>query len=171
MRVAIYARVSTEEQESSNQLKALTEWAKVRGLEVAKVYQESASAWRDGHQKELAHLLHDATFRRFDIVLVWALDRLSREGSLKILLLIKRLGNYGIRVWSKQEPWTEMPSEFVDILYALTGWVAHMESKRLSERTKAGLVRAKAESGGKLAGRGKDKKRRKKRAVITSLEL
>jgi len=169
MRVAIYARVSTEEQESSNQLKALTEWAKVRGLEVAKVYQESASAWRDGHQKELAHLLHDATFRRFDIVLVWALDRLSREGSLKILLLIKRLGNYGIRVWSKQEPWTEMPSEFVDILYALTGWVAHMESKRLSERTKAGLERAK--SGGKLAIRGKDKKQRKKRAVKTSLGL
>ena len=166
MRVCIYSRVSTSRQDAENQTLALTEWANQRGLEVVKVYEESESAWKAGHQAELAQLKTDAARRRFDIVLVWALDRLSREGALAILSLVSRLKQYGVRIISYQEPWTEAPGEIAEILYSITGWVARMESQRRSERTKAGL--AKAVAYGKKLGRPKgsmDKRRRKKRSL------
>lgn len=66
----------------------LTEWARHRGYEVVKVYEEEESAWKAGHQRELAVLLRDARKGRFSIALVWALDRLSREGALAILTFL-----------------------------------------------------------------------------------
>ena len=165
MRACIYSRVSTSRQDTENQTMALTEWADQRGFEVVKVYEESESAWKAGHQAELAQLKTDAARRRFDIVLVWALDRLSREGALAILSLVSRLKQYGVRIISYQEPWTEAPGEIAEILYSIAGWVARMESQRRSERTKAGL--AKAIACGKKLGRPRgsgDKRRRKKRS-------
>ncbi len=64
---------------------------------------------------------------------------------------------------SYQEPWTEAPGEIGELLYALTGWVARMESQRRSERTKAGLARVKAQ--GKKLGRPKGSKNRKRRRI------
>ena len=103
MKVCIYSRVSTGQQDTTNQSVALTEWAKQRGFEVVKVYEEEESAWKAGHQRELARLLEDARKRRFDMVLVWALDRLSREGPLAILTLVNRLKICGVKVISYQE--------------------------------------------------------------------
>jgi DNA invertase Pin-like site-specific DNA recombinase len=57
----------------------LTNWAKQRGFEVIKIYEEEETAWRNGHQRELANLVADARRRKIQAVLVWALDRLSRE--------------------------------------------------------------------------------------------
>lgn len=165
-KAVIYSRVSTEEQDPENQILVLERWAKERGFEVVRIYRENESAWKAGHQHELAKLTRDAQSRRFSVVLVWALDRLSRGGALAILTLVHKLGGLGVRVVSHQEPWTEMPSEISDILYSLTGWVANMESKRISERTKAGLARRIAE--GHKLGRppgSKDSRRRKKRAA------
>jgi putative DNA-invertase from lambdoid prophage Rac len=144
MKVAIYCRVSTTEQDASNQELALEKWAKDRGFEVYEVYQEQATAWKDGHQKELARLILDAQRGRFQYVMVWSLDRLSREGALKILELVNKLNRWNVKILSYQEPWTEAPGELGEVLYALVGWVAKMESQRRSERTKAGMERAKA---------------------------
>ncbi len=167
MRVSIYTRVSTNQQDTRNQSVVLTDWAKQRGFEVVKVYEEEESAWKYGHQKVLAELVADAGRRRFQAVLVWALDRLSREGALAILSLVNRLSSFGVKVLSYQESWTEAPGELAELLYALTGWVARMESQRRSERTKAGLARAVAQ--GKKLGRpkgSKDKRRRKRRRML-----
>ena len=164
MKVCIYGRVSTGEQDAENQIMVLTNWANQRGYEVVKVYQEAESAWRNGHQRELANLIADARRRRFQCVMVWALDRLSREGALAILSLVQKLSNCGVKVLSYQESWTEAPGELAELLYALTGWVARMESQRRSERTKAGLARVKAQ--GKRLGRPRgsgDKRKRKRR--------
>ena len=71
---------------------------------------------------------------------------------------------------SYQESWTEAPGELAELLYALTGWVARMESQRRSERTRAGLARVKAQ--GKRLGRppgSKDKRRRRRRQWFTAL--
>lgn len=165
MKVAIYARVSTGSQDTENQVIVLQQWAKQHGFDVVAVYEEEESAWKAGHQRELARLLQDARRGKFAVVLVWALDRLSREGALAILSLVHRLAAYGVKLISYQESWTEVPGELGELLYALTGWVARMESQRRSERTKAGLTRAIAQ--GKKLGRPKganDKKKRKKRA-------
>ena len=117
----IYSRVSTEEQSTANQVNVLTDWANARGFIIDEVYQEQESAWRNGHQRELARLTQDAQRGRFNIILVWALDRLSREGSLAILQLVNRFSTWGVKVLSYQEPWTEAPGELGELLYALAG--------------------------------------------------
>jgi DNA invertase Pin-like site-specific DNA recombinase len=165
MKACIYCRVSTSGQNTDNQLSVLTDWVKQRGYDLVETYAETEGAWRGGHQKALATLTSDARKGRFNLVIVWALDRLSREGALAILSLVHKLQAYGVKVISYQESWTEAPGELGEILYALAGWVARMESHRRSERTKAGLNRAIAQ--GKTLGRpkgSKDKRKRKKRA-------
>ena len=111
MKVCIYSRVSTGQQDTTNQSVVLSEWAKQRGFEVVKVYEEEESAWKSGHQRVLASLIADTRQRRFQAVLVWALDRLSREGALAILSLVNKLSSCGIKVLSYQESWTEAPGE------------------------------------------------------------
>ena len=166
MKVALYLRVSTTEQEAANQRPALEDYAKRRDFDIVLTYTEADSAWKNGHQAELAQLLEDARHGKFQVVLVWALDRLSREGPLAILSLVDRLKRYGVKVISYQESWTEAPGELADILYAITGWVARMESQRRSDRTKAGIERARLQ-GSLIGQRGPDKKKRKKRSVKT----
>jgi len=159
-RVALYARVSTDDQSLENQLLVLEQLCQQRNWQLIGTYQEQESAWKAGHQIELARLLVDARKGKFDIALCWALDRLSREGSLAILQLIDKFKRYGVKVISYQESWTEAPGELAEVLYAIAGWVARMESQRRSERVKAGLARARHDGAGK---RGKDTVRRKRR--------
>lgn len=166
LKAALYLRVSTTEQDTANQLPALEDYARRRDFQIVETYSENGSAWKNGHQVELARLFQDARHGKFQVVLVWALDRLSREGSLSILKLVDRLKQYGVRVISYQESWTEAPGELADILYAITGWVARMESQRLSERTKAGMEKARLE-GKPIGKRGPDKKKRKRRTIKT----
>jgi len=153
---------------------ALQEYAARRQWSVVEIYQEHESAWKAGHQVQLARVIQDARRGRFEVLLVWALDRLSREGALAILSIIQRLGAYGVRVFSLQESWTEAPGQLAELLYAIAGWTAKMESDRHSERTKAGLKRVR-ETGVTKAGKripalgrppgSKDKRQRKKRAL------
>ena len=77
------------------------------------------------------------------------------------LEIVHRLGDSKVKVWSYQEPWTEAGGELLDLLLAIAGWVARMESNRRSERTMASLARAVAE--GKKLGRSKGSKDTKKR--------
>lgn len=164
MKCALYVRVSTDEQDMANQTMVLREWAEARGYEIVEVFHEEESAWRNGHQRELSRLFSAAHQGRFKIVLVWALDRLTRGGPRTILTMVDRLARSRVKVLSRQESWTEAPGEMYELLLSLVGWVAQFESKRISERTLAGLERARAE--GKLLGRPrgrKDKRRRKGR--------
>lgn len=155
MKAAIYLRVSTPEQDVNNQLPALEDYAQRHKLEIYQIYYELETAWKDGHHPGLAQLLEDARTGKFRVLLVWALDRLSRQGALAILTLVDRLKNHGVKVISYQEAWTEAPGELADILYAITGWVAKMESQRRSERTKAGMERARL-AGAPIGKRGTD---------------
>lgn len=76
MKAVIYSRVSTDQQSAENQTEVLQTWAQQRALIVVATYCEAESAWKSGHQKELARLVKDAYSGKFDVVLVWALDRL-----------------------------------------------------------------------------------------------
>ncbi len=140
-RAAIYARVSTDQQTYANQTEILTAWAAQRGynLDAAAIFAESESAWTEGHQKELSRLLSEVRAGRVKVILVWSLDRLSRQGALAILELVNNLKRWGCKLLSYQEQWTDAPGELGEVLYALAGWVARMESQRRSERTKAGI--------------------------------
>jgi putative DNA-invertase from lambdoid prophage Rac len=164
MRVAAYLRVSTQEQTTANQSPAIEAWVKSRGHELVEVYQENESAWRNGHQRELARLLSDLRSgrRKYDILLVWSLDRLTRAGIAAILTLVNTFKSYGCQVVSIQESWTEQAGPMAELLYSITAWVAEFESQRRSERVKAGQARAIKE--GKRLGRpagSKDKQSRR----------
>ena len=57
----------------------------------------------------------DAARRKFDVILIWALDRLSREGPLAVLQIIHKLKSYGVRVVSYQEPWLDSSPAMADV--------------------------------------------------------
>lgn len=100
--MAIWLRASDPSQHPENQLPELRAWAERRGFEVAAVYQVQESAWKGAHQKTLTQVYQAARAGRFQILLVWALDRLSREGVAATLESIERLGRYGVKVLSLQ---------------------------------------------------------------------
>ena len=163
MKVALWLRVSTDDQTVDNQRLALTELADRKGMDVVAVYEAVASGWKGQQQKQLSQLYQSARLGKFDVVLCWALDRLSREGVSATLQIIDRLGKSGVKVLSLQEQWTEVDGPLKELLLSIVAWVARMESERRSERTKAGLTRAVKE--GKRLGRppgSKDGKHRRK---------
>ena len=148
-RCGLWLRVSTSEQDVSNQEPELLALVQRRGFEVAKVYRlegESAYCGSTGYRRQLDSMLADARRGEFQVLACWSLDRLSREGALATLGLRDQLGRAAVSVVSVQESWTEVGSaELRELLVAIVGWVARMESQRRSERTKAGLERARGQ--------------------------
>jgi DNA invertase Pin-like site-specific DNA recombinase len=170
MNIAAYLRVSTAEQNADNQLPAILDYCKAHWWPEPEMYAENESAWRSGHQHELARLLKDIrNGRRYDIVLIWALDRLSRGGIGPVLQLVDTIEAYGAHVISIQETWTSPASgPMREMFIAMAAWAAKFESDRKSINTKAGLARARAAGVtlGRPVGKKDSKQRRKKRPVV-----
>ena len=107
VKVCLYTRVSTDSQDAMNQVMELRAWAERQGHTVVQEYQDVASGAR--RRERLDDLFDDARRRKFDLVAVWSLDRLTREGPLACLLYLQRLTTMGIRVYSHQEPYLQVP--------------------------------------------------------------
>jgi DNA invertase Pin-like site-specific DNA recombinase len=150
MKVAIYARVSTTKQDNENQLAQLREFAAKQGWDLFDNYvdQESGST---ADRPEFQRMFADASKRKFDVLLFWALDRLSREGVLETLQHLRRLESYGVCYRSYTEPYFDSCGAFKDVILAVMATLAKQERVKRSERTKAGLARVKA--AGKSLGR------------------
>jgi len=145
-RIAIYARVSTTDkgQDPENQLQTLRQWCADSGHTVVQEYidHESGSKSAD-HREAFRQMFDDAGKRKFDLVLVWALDRLTREGMAQTVHYLQRLGSFGVGFHSYQEPMLSTQDELTrDILLAVLAALAKAEARRISNRTKAGLERA-----------------------------
>jgi DNA invertase Pin-like site-specific DNA recombinase len=141
MRVAVYSRVSTDKQECENQVVQLREFASKQGWQIVREYSYTASGGksdRDG----LKQLFNDASQRQFDMVLFWALDRLSREGVLETLRYLERLTSYGVGYRSYTEQFFDSCGVFRDDIIAVMATLAKQERIKRSERTKAGLCRS-----------------------------
>lgn len=163
MRAAIWLRVSTDHQQADNQLPAVEQLCQHHGLDVVKRYILSdVSAYNGAHKATLKAMLDDAYKGEFDVLVTWALDRLTREGIEELLKLIRQLRERHVTLMSVQEPWCNGSDATTELLVAVGAWVAQQESARRSERIKAGLARRKAEGkqvGGRQPG-SKDKKPR-----------
>jgi DNA invertase Pin-like site-specific DNA recombinase len=96
-------------------------------------------------------MFEDASKRKFDLLLFWALDRLSREGVLETLQHLNRLEGYGVSYRSFTEPYFDSCGAFKDVVLAIMATLAKQERIKRSERTKAGLERVRA--AGKRLGR------------------
>lgn len=154
MKVAIYTRVSTDEQDANKQLKELSEFSENRKYEVIKTYQDVISGSKDS-RPQLNELMQDAYEHKFDAVIIWKLDRLGR--SLKHLIdIMNKFNNWKINLICKtQDIDTTTPNG--KLLFHIFGAVAEFERELISERTKLGLKNAK-----NVGKRGKDKGQRKK---------
>jgi DNA invertase Pin-like site-specific DNA recombinase len=151
-RVAIYARVSArEKQETLNQLVQLREFCKRQGWRVVTPeyidHESGAISTRADFQKMLLH----ASQRRFDFLLFWALDRLTREGTLATLQYLERLTSYQVGYKSFTEPYLDSCGTFKDVVISLLATMAKQERLRISERVRAGI--AEARRAGKRLGR------------------
>ena len=163
MNIAAYLRVSSDEQTVTNQLQPVKDWCLAHWWPDPEIYAENESAWRAGHQKQLARLLDDIRSgrRKYDYLVVWSLDRLSRRGIAATLQLINSFEVLDCKVVSIQESWIADSGPMREIFASMAAWAARFESDRRSERTLTGLVRAKAN--GKHLGRppgSKDKNQR-----------
>jgi DNA invertase Pin-like site-specific DNA recombinase len=163
MNAAVWCRVSSSSQDTDNQLIALSEWAERRGLSVTTRYAVEASAFTGKQNPYLNIALKDARLGKFSVLLVSALDRLSRGGIEDLLSILRRFRERGVMVLSLNEPWTDGGEAMGDLLCALMGWVAERESALRSARVRAGQARYVAQ-GGKL-GRAKGAKDKTKRKV------
>src|SRR5439155_17952338 len=106
----IYARVSTSngDQNPETQMDELVAWAGRLGYEVAKVYVDRVSGTKNSDERAgLRDALRDAHERRFDVLLVWALDRLSRGGIGATAGILERLKQAGVGLKSLREPWLD----------------------------------------------------------------
>lgn len=154
-KVAIYARVSTADgrQETENQLSQLRAYCERAGYEVYQEYVDNESGRKGrGEREAFGRLFADAEKRRFDLVLFWSLDRFSREGIRKTIHYLQRLDHLGVSFRSHTEAYLDTDNELVShILLGVLSYFAELEAAKISERTKAGLERARAE--GKAIGR------------------
>jgi DNA invertase Pin-like site-specific DNA recombinase len=137
-----YLRVSTTDQETEQQRTAILRAAEAKGYAIESWYEEKISG-RTTKRPELRRLQVDAKAGKVTAVFVWSLDRLSRAGILDSLLLLKELEGYRCDVISLQDPLPEPGALHRDLVLSVLFWVAEYESRRRSERVKAGMDRAK----------------------------
>jgi DNA invertase Pin-like site-specific DNA recombinase len=143
MHVAIYARVSTTKQDNENQLAELRRFAAKQDWAIFREYVDSESG-STSERPEFQRMFADASKRRFDLVLFWALDRLSREGVYQTLQHLNRLESYGIGFRSFSEPFFDSCGVFKDAVISIMATLAKQERIKRAERTRAGLARVRA---------------------------
>ena len=115
MKIAIYARVSTKDkgQDTQNQLGQLREFASRQGWQVIREYVDSETGGKSD-RAEFQAMFEAASQRKFDLLLFWALDRLSREGVLETLQHLNRLTSYGVGFRSFTEQYFDSCGIFKD---------------------------------------------------------
>jgi len=148
MRCAIYARVSTCEQEPENQLQELRRYSDARGWTTVEYIDKGVSGAKD-RRPSLDRLVADARRRRFDVLVVWRLDRLGRNLKHLVTLLedVQAVGIAFVSLGEGIDCTTAAGRLQLHVLAAL----AEFERARIAERVRAGLARVRAS--GKRLGR------------------
>lgn len=147
-RAAIYARVSTTDQTCENQLLELHRYAATRGWIVADYVDQGLSGAKD-RRPALDTLLADARRRRFDVLVVWRLDRLGRN-LRHLVTLLEDIQALGIAFVSLAEG-IDATTPAGKLQMHIKAAIAEFERARIAERVGAGLARARAQ--GRRLGR------------------
>jgi DNA invertase Pin-like site-specific DNA recombinase len=162
MRVAIYARVSTSDQDPQLQRDELAQYAAARGLEVAGEYVDSGVSGAKSRRPQLDRLMLAARRRQFDAVLVWKLDRLAR--SVRHLTTVAgEFEALGIDLI--------VPGQAIDtstptgrLLFNVLGSIAEFERDLIRDRVSAGM-RA-AQRRGRSIGRPRSVTRERQERIL-----
>lgn len=154
MRVAVFSRISTKDkgQNTANQLRQLKAFASQQGWTVVQVYEEQISGRKGEQEREvLGQVFADAARHKWDCLLFWSLDRLTRRGAYVTMQYLSRLSELGVGYRSYTEEYLNTMGVFGDVIISLLATLAKQEAIRVSERTIAGLERARAQ--GRVGGR------------------
>ena len=147
-RAVIYARTSTVDQHTQNQVYDLEQLARQRGLEIIHIYEDQVSGTR-ARRPGLDQLLADARKGKFGVLLVWACDRLARSVS-HFLQVLDELGHLNIEFISFREQ-IDTSGPLGRAVVVIISAIAELERSLIVERVRAGLRRAKLE--GRRLGR------------------
>lgn len=168
--VCIYARVSKEiedskdirYQEPDNQIKPLKEFCKSMNWNVKFVFIDRKSG-KDSNRPEFKKMLLEARQHHFDLLLVWSLDRFSREPVINTLAYLQQLKDHSIYLKSYTEGIdTREMVDTQELIMLILMWQSQNERKKISIRTKAGLQASKKKH--LIGKRGKDNKPRRRRS-------
>ena len=104
--VAVYARVSTKDkQDVENQLRELRLWVRKMGYKIYKEFVDNESGAKGrGERKQFGRIFEEASQRKFDLLIFWALDRFTREGLQKTIYYLQQLDDFGVKFHSYTEP-------------------------------------------------------------------
>ena len=160
-RAAIYVRVSTDKQSESvaNQTSGLRQVAERRGWQVVEIYTDEGISGAKGRDKRpaLDAMLNDASRRKFDVVMAWAIDRVGRS-LIDLLSTIQHLEAAGVDLYLDAQN-IDTTTPMGRLLFQVTGAFAEFERSIIKQRVQVGLNSIKA----KLA---KDKKFVTKAGVV-----
>ena len=149
----IYVRVSTDKQTVENQLRELKHIAERRGWQVVQEYRDTGISGAKGRDSRpgLDQMLKDASKRRFDVVMAWAIDRLGRS-LIDLLGTIQTLEACGVDLYLDQQS-IDTTTPAGKLMFQVTGAFAEFERSMIRQRVLAGLKRAVDQ--GKQLGRPK----------------
>lgn len=142
MKIGIYSRISKESSDNTNQLLILRDYCQKMDY---KIYDEYVDVISGGssNKPEFSRMMEDASKRKFDILLFFALDRLTREGTRKTIQYLQMLDDYGVKYKSYSEQYLDSSGIFKDVIISLLSSLALQERLRTGERVRAGLERSK----------------------------
>jgi DNA invertase Pin-like site-specific DNA recombinase len=145
-RAALYVRVSTDAQTVENQTRELRQVAERRGWDVVEVYSDAGISGAKGRNGRpgLDSMLKDASRRKFDIVMAWAIDRLGRS-LIDLLDTIQHLEVCGVDLYLDQQAIDTTTTPMGKLVFQVTGAFAEFERTMIRQRIKAGLKRAVAQ--------------------------
>jgi DNA invertase Pin-like site-specific DNA recombinase len=151
-RAALYARVFTRDkgQDTEVQLAQLRQFCAASGWPIVAEFFDRATGKRSDREQFQA-MFSAASRRKFDYLVTWALDRLSREGVAQTFEHIKQLRGYGVEYVSFTEPHFRTTGPAGELMIAVAAWIAEQEHRRISERVRAGLEKARKQ--GRIGGR------------------
>ena len=143
-RAALYLRVSTDHQSVENQNSELRQIAERRGWTVVQVYSDAgiSGAKRRDQRPGLDAMLNDASRRKFDVVMAWAVDRLGRS-LIDLLGTIEHLEHAGVDLYLDQQN-IDTTSPMGKLVFQITGAFAEFERSMIRQRARAGLKTIKA---------------------------
>ena len=149
-RAAIYVRVSTDQQAVDNQIRELRQIAEQRGWTVVHVYSDAGISGAKGRDSPgLDSMLVDASRRKFDVVMAWAIDRLGRS-LIDLLITIQHLDATGVDLYLDQQN-LDTTTPMGTLLFQVTGAFAEFERAKIRQRIRVDLGTVKE----KLARNGK----------------
>ena len=143
MEVAIYGRVSTSDKDQNleTQLLPLREFAEKQGWTIYREYCDQVSATDLPHRFAWQQLMKDASRKKFDLLLLWRMDRAFRS-VIDAANTLERFKGWKVGLRSYSEPWLDTTSPFGEALYYITVAYAQLERGILRERDKAVMERA-----------------------------